>query len=135
MTFFVSHKRTLFWSRLSIIDPCSHTQLREKFQRQWAIRRLHDITRLTGWKTGNQIANGCEGAWRKAAAMGVAPPYEPESESDALRHGYTTRRIDERIQEVDEGQNKPVLQRSDRAHIAFGLLSIDEDFQKLSVED
>lgn len=67
--------------------------------------------------------------------MGVAPPYEPESECDALRHGYTTRRIDERIQEVDEGQNKPVLQRSDRAHVAFGLLSIDEDFQKLSVED
>lgn len=67
--------------------------------------------------------------------MGVAPQYEPESESDALRHGYTTRRIDERIQEVYEGQNLSVLQRSDRAHIAFGLLSIDEDFRDLSMGD
>lgn len=110
-------------------------QFKDKLQRQWAIRRLHDITRLTGWKTGNQIANGCEGAWRKAAAMGHAPPYEPESESDALRHGYTTRRIDERIQEIDEGQSKPVLERADRAHIAFGLLSVDEDFERLKVGD
>lgn len=110
-------------------------QFKDKLQRHWAIRRLHDITRLTGWKTGTQIANGCEGAWRKAAAMGHGPPYEPESESDALRYGYTTRRIDERIQEIDEGQSKPVLERADRAHIAFGLLSVDEDFERLKVED
>ncbi|CAN8102184.1 unnamed protein product [Discula destructiva] len=110
-------------------------QFKDRLQRQWAVRRLHDITRLTGWKTGDQIASGCEGAWRKAAAMGHAPPYEPESESDALRHGYTTRRIDERIQEIDEGQSKPVLQRADRAHIAFGLLSVDEDFERLKVGD
>ncbi|KAK7734941.1 hypothetical protein SLS53_007718 [Cytospora paraplurivora] len=110
-------------------------QFRDKLQRQWTIRRLHDITRLTGWQTGDQIANGCEGAWRKASAMGFAPPYEPESESDALRQGWTTRRLDERIQEVDEGQNKPVLQRSDRAHVAFGLLSVEDDMERLTLED
>lgn len=111
------------------------TQFRDKLQRQWAIRRLHDITRLTGWQTGDQIDNGCEGAWRKASAMGFAPPYEPESESDALRQGWTTRRLDERIQEVDGGQNKPVLQRSDRAHVAFGLLSVEDDMERLTLED
>ncbi|KAJ4390041.1 hypothetical protein N0V93_007514 [Gnomoniopsis smithogilvyi] len=110
-------------------------QFKDKLQRHWAIRRLHDITRLTGWKTGTQTANGCEAAWRKAAAMGHAPPYEPEPESDALRHGYTTRRIDERIQEIHEGQSKPGLERADRAHIAFGLLSVDEDFERLKVGD
>lgn len=67
--------------------------------------------------------------------MGHAPPYEPESESDALGHGYTTRRIDERIQEIDEGQSRPGLKKADRAHIAFGLLSVDEDFERLNVED
>lgn len=67
--------------------------------------------------------------------MKVAPPYEPESEADALRHGYTTRRIDERIQEVDEGHNERVLKRKDRAHVAFGLLSVDEDFERLTLED
>ncbi|ROV91661.1 hypothetical protein VMCG_09226 [Cytospora schulzeri] len=110
-------------------------QFRDKLQRQWTIRRLHDITRLTGWQTGDQIANGCEGAWRKAAAMGVAPPYEPESESDALRQGWTTRRLDKRIHEVDEGQNEPLLQRSDRAHVAFGLLSVEDDMERLTLEE
>ncbi|KAG6366397.1 hypothetical protein INS49_000574 [Diaporthe citri] len=86
-------------------------------------------------QTGDQIASGCEGAWRKAAAMGVAPVYEPESESDALRQGWTTRRLDERIQEVDEGHNRPVLQRSDRAHVAFGLLSVEDDMERLTLED
>ncbi|KAK7738819.1 hypothetical protein SLS63_002156 [Diaporthe eres] len=110
-------------------------QYRGKLQRQWAIRLLHQITRHTGWQTGDQIASGCEGAWRKAAAMGVAPVYEPESESDALRQGWTTRRLDERIQEVDEGHNRPVLQRSDRAHVAFGLLSVEDDMERLTLED
>ncbi|KAI3402129.1 hypothetical protein diail_58 [Diaporthe ilicicola] len=110
-------------------------QYRGKLQRQWAIRLLHQITRHTGWQTGDQIASGCEGAWRKAAAMGVAPVYEPEPESDALRQGWTTRRLDERIQEVDEGHNKPVLQRSDRAHVAFGLLSVEDDMERLTLED
>lgn len=144
------------------------SQFRDKLQRKWAIRRLHDITRLTGWKTSDQIASGCEAAWRKAAEMGVAPEYEPES-SDfasfstsssssssmsaaaararaAAHHnlsngngGYTTaatsRRIDSRIQEIDEGQSGSVLQRSDRAYVAFGLLSIDADLEKLSLED
>ncbi|KKY34136.1 putative c6 finger domain-containing protein [Diaporthe ampelina] len=110
-------------------------QYRGKLQRQWAIRLLHQITRHTGWQTGDQIASGCEGAWRKAAAMGVAPVYEPESESDALRQGWTTRRLDERIHEVDEGHNRPVLQRSDRAHVAFGLLSVEDDMERLTLED
>lgn len=67
--------------------------------------------------------------------MGVAPPYEPEPEADALRHGYTTRRIDERIQEIGEGQSRPILKRTDRAHVAFGLLSVDEDLDRLRLED
>lgn len=67
--------------------------------------------------------------------MGVAPPYEPESESDALRRGWTTRRLDKRIHEVDEGQNAPLLQRSDRAHVAFGLLSVEDDMERLTLED
>lgn len=116
-------------------NPLPQMQYRGKLQRQWAIRLLHQITRHTGWQTGDQIASGCEGAWRKAAAMGVAPPYEPESESDALRQGWTTRRLDERIQEVDEGHNRPVLQRSDRAHVAFGLLSVEDDMERLTLED
>lgn len=67
--------------------------------------------------------------------MGVAPPYEPELESDAIRQGWTTRRLDERIHEVDEGQNRPVLQRPDRAHVAFGLLSVEDDMERLALED
>lgn len=122
-----------FWAFIK--TDLSLSQFRDKLQRQWAIRRLHDITRLTGWKTSDQIASGCEAAWRKAAEMGVAPEYEPESEAAALLHGYTTRRIDDRIHSIDEGHSGSVLQRSDRAYVAFGLLSIDADLEKLRLED
>lgn len=50
-------------------------------EREWAVRKLKDIARLTGWKIAGVIAGGCEGAWIKAAEMGKGPPYKrPDGE-------------------------------------------------------
>lgn len=50
-------------------------------ERQWAVRKLRDIARLTGWRTAAIIASGCEGAWIKAAENGKGPPYtRPDGE-------------------------------------------------------
>jgi hypothetical protein len=51
-------------------------QYQEPRQREWLITRLADIDRRTGWASAGIIAQGCETAWEKAAAMGRGPPYK-----------------------------------------------------------
>ncbi|KAL4979967.1 hypothetical protein BDW66DRAFT_147877 [Aspergillus desertorum] len=46
-------------------------------QRGWIVGVLRDISRCTGWKSADAIANGCQRSWRNAAAQGRGPPYEP----------------------------------------------------------
>ncbi|KAH5089444.1 hypothetical protein HBH72_229680 [Parastagonospora nodorum] len=45
-------------------------------QREWLITRLVDVDRRTGWASAGIIAQGCETAWDRAAAMGRGPPYK-----------------------------------------------------------
>lgn len=55
-------------------------------EREWTVKKLRDITRLTGWRTAAIAASGCEGAWIKAAENGKGAPYKrPEGER---RHGH-----------------------------------------------
>ncbi|KAL5047214.1 hypothetical protein BDW71DRAFT_180509 [Aspergillus fruticulosus] len=47
-------------------------------QRNWTVGVLRDISRYTGWKSADAVANGCQRSWRNAAAQGRGPPYEQE---------------------------------------------------------
>lgn len=51
-------------------------QYTDSTQRGWTIAKLRDVSRLTGWKTSDAIAGGCEKAWVVAAKHGRGPPYE-----------------------------------------------------------
>jgi hypothetical protein len=51
-------------------------QYQDPKQRAWLITRLLDIDRRTGWASAGTIAQGCETAWEKTAAMGRGPPYQ-----------------------------------------------------------
>ncbi|KAI0020549.1 hypothetical protein F4780DRAFT_364080 [Xylariomycetidae sp. FL0641] len=120
-------------------------------QRHWLVRRLLDIARLTGWQSATQIAQGCESAWSKAAQFGRGPPYQrPADVSPAPtttvpnphHHGFpadSTRRIDRRIREVDSSEleegGKIVLAKGEKAHYAMGLLSVEQDLERLDLDD
>lgn len=104
------------------------------------IQRLHDVTRLTGWQTAKQIADGCESTWTRAAKMGRGPPYV-RSPDMRLADGSTSdssHRLHRRIQKVKQHNGEEmrvVIARTDRAHYALGLLGVDDDFEKLELKD
>lgn len=66
----------IFFAGVQYMDPA---------QRGWTIAKLRDISRLTGWKTSEAIASGCEKAWTVAARQGRGPPYDRTAEVDETR--------------------------------------------------
>jgi hypothetical protein len=60
-------------------------QYMDTTQRAWTISKLRDISRLTGWKSADAIAGGCESAWIAAAAQGRGPPYQRSFETERAR--------------------------------------------------
>ncbi|KAH6659703.1 hypothetical protein BKA67DRAFT_25187 [Truncatella angustata] len=109
-------------------------------QRQWLIRHLHDITRLTGWESARQIADGCESAWTRAAASGRGAPYTRSVDHDAIMTAHlrrpslwgNPRRIDQRILEIED--EKWVLDKEDKTHYALGIIGVQEDLEKLDLD-
>lgn len=103
------------------------------------VRRLHEISRLTGWESARQIAEGCESAWTKAASFGRGPSYVRPAGigvgGEAPSIWSRPRRIDRRIQEVENDETKIVLAKGERAHYALGLLGVERDLDKLNFED
>lgn len=98
---------------------------------------MHDVSRLTGWRSANQIATGCESAWIKGAQMGRGPYYERRVDLEASLPPMW-RRLDRRIREVEEqsdGDRRIVLAREDRAYYAVGLLGVEEDMKVLILND
>jgi hypothetical protein len=57
----------------------------DSVQRKWTISKLRDISRLTGWKSAEAIAGGCEKAWIVAAKQGRGPPYQRSFETERER--------------------------------------------------
>ncbi|KAL2021962.1 hypothetical protein VTK56DRAFT_6381 [Thermocarpiscus australiensis] len=114
-------------------------QYQDLQQRHWTIRRLRDIARLTGWQSARQIADGCESAWDKAAQLGRGPPYHSPPERGPLFPDSAwnrPRRLDRRIQEeLEAGEHRLVLAKSEQAHYALGLLSVEQDLDKLEIDD
>lgn len=113
-------------------------QFRDLAQRHWTIRRLREVTRLTGWQTARQIADGCETAWSKAAEAGRGPPYHSPPELGPLFPESVwnrPRQIERRIRGFDAAETRLVLAKSEQAHFALGLLSVERDLDRLDVED
>lgn len=71
----------VFFAAVQYVDPV---------QRCWTIAKLRDVARLTGWKTSDAIAGGCEKAWIVAAKQGRGPPYERSFESDRDRERHVS---------------------------------------------
>lgn len=71
----------IFFAAVQYVDPA---------QRGWTIAKLRDVSRLTGWKTSDAIAAGCEKAWIVAAKHGKGPPYERSFESDRDRERHVS---------------------------------------------
>ncbi|KAH6663471.1 hypothetical protein B0J14DRAFT_661984 [Halenospora varia] len=124
-------------------------------QRAWTITRLRDIARLTGWQTALAIATGCETFWVKAAELGKGPPYTRTREEritpDIWNSGKRVHRIewDNRGKEggreigggMGEGnggmgrEGRLVVSGSDRVHYALGVLGLEEDFERLDLDN
>ncbi|KAK4678072.1 hypothetical protein QC764_304320 [Podospora pseudoanserina] len=109
-------------------------------QRHFTIRRLRDIARLTGWQSARQIADGCESGWNKAASLGRGPPYHSPPELGPLfpdNIWNRPRRIDRRIREIEASEEAPdgklVLAKTEQAHYALGLLSVERDLDELVI--
>lgn len=105
-------------------------QYREPMQRAWTVHKLREICRLTGWHTADVIANGCESCWTKAAEAGRGPPYVRTRPVEGGVHKTGKRR--------EYAANDKVIivpDKNQRIHWALGLLGVDDDFKKLSLDD
>ncbi|KAJ5210968.1 hypothetical protein N7472_001107 [Penicillium cf. griseofulvum] len=109
----------IFFAAVQFIDPT---------QRAWTISKLRDISRLTGWKTADAIAGGCEKAWVVAAKQGRGPPYQRSFENDRTREEQE-RKTEAVLKEVED--RRFVTVKLDRAHWAMGIL--EEDIANLEV--
>jgi hypothetical protein len=115
-------------------------QYQDEAQRHWVVKRMLDITRLTGWQSARQIAEGCEASWTKSGDIGLGPKYVrrwamPPAPAETVWNNV--RRIDRKIHEVDDRseEKRIVLARSERAHYALGLLGIEDDIEFLELKD
>ncbi|KAJ5666459.1 uncharacterized protein N7477_008907 [Penicillium maclennaniae] len=102
----------------------------DHMQRGWTIAKLRDISRLTGWKTSDAIAGGCEKAWIVAAKNGRGPPYEKSFEPDRERHEQD---VLSRAEVAQSSDRRFTVTGPDRAYLAMGLLSLEGDMQNLEL--
>ncbi|PYH96016.1 C6 finger domain protein [Aspergillus ellipticus CBS 707.79] len=113
----------------------SAVQYTDSAQRDWVVTKLRELSRLSGWKTSDSIANSCENAWRISAMQGRGPPYErkdhteyrsasklPSSEAEIPPAGSSERRFITYVK-------RPA------ASWAMGLLSLEDDVLNLEIED
>ncbi|KAF6841986.1 C6 finger domain-containing protein [Colletotrichum plurivorum] len=113
-------------------------QYQDNAQRQWIVRRMHDVARLTGWQSARQIAEGCESGWKKAAAMGRGPPYvrDPNLHTVIPPSVWTNpRRIGARLEQLDGDDTMLVVAKSERAFYALGLISVEQELERLVIKD
>jgi hypothetical protein len=105
-------------------------------QRAWTVNRLRDIARLTGWQTALAIATGCETSWVKVGELSRGPLYTRTSEERVVPDiWHSARRIDRALDGKTNSERQLVIERSDRVHYALGLLSVEEDFESLDLDN
>ena len=125
-------------------------QYQDAAQRGWTISKLNDISKKTGWQTSASIAAACEVAWQSMGKAGRGPPYEPtmdrNNEDPRIRAVFEQRKASapshaptvpkEGAQETNfYSHDRESIDRnaSSRVHWALGLLSVEEDIAKLTL--
>lgn len=127
-------------------------QYQDISQRGWTIAKLYDIARMTGWQTSASIAAACETAWERMGQAGKGPPYTrslDQSNEDARVNGIYRRiyptgvdgpsntldaTAEHESQFVSHDRSMIGKHGSTRVHWAMGLLSVEEDIKKLSID-
>lgn len=127
-------------------------QYQDISQRGWTIAKLHDIARMTGWQTSASIAAACETAWERMGQAGKGPPYTrslDKSNEDARVNGIYRRMYptgadgpsgaldptaEHESQFVSHDRSMIGKHGSTRVHWAMGLLSVEEDIKKLTID-
>ncbi|KAF7163140.1 hypothetical protein CNMCM5623_008210 [Aspergillus felis] len=109
-------------------------------QRGWTISKLRDVSRLTGWKSSEAIAIGCENAWIVAARQGRGPPYERTQENILRKRPDAGPSPDEGVHEnrragVNIERRFVTISKSMHVHWAMGLLSLEDDVLNLETDD
>ncbi|KAH8424638.1 putative C6 finger domain protein [Aspergillus melleus] len=106
-------------------------QYMEAAHRQWIVTTLHKVSRLTGWKSSDAVANGCEHAWTMAAKQGRGPPYQRRDQSS-----YEPSPIWTHEQANDNPERRFVtLPEPVRSNWAMGILSLEDDLLNLEIAD
>ncbi|EXJ81059.1 hypothetical protein A1O3_07347 [Capronia epimyces CBS 606.96] len=123
-------------------------------QRGWTISKLQDVATRCGWRTSDAIAAACETAWEKMGQAGKAPPYDRTlnvhdkdarvsgartTSSPAAAQGEGRYRSEAEAEHESEfvHHDRSLIDRSgsSRVHWALGLLSVEEDITKLTLQD
>jgi hypothetical protein len=72
----------------------------------------------------------------KTGELGRGPPYTRTSEERVVPDIWSSsRRIDRALEGKTNNERQLVIGRSDRAHYALGLLSVEEDFENLDLDN
>lgn len=71
----------------------------------------------------------------KTGELGKGPPYTRTREERVVPDIWSSsRRIDRAFDGKTSEERRLVFDRSDRVHYAMGILSLDEDFEKLDID-
>lgn len=107
-------------------------------QRHETVARIFSIAKRTGWGSAELIANGCETAWVKAAAMGRGPPYQRiarPSHSDDPRLNGAWEKVDPNgMGEVKDERDRRLVKVSENARLnwAIGVMGVEDDVGSLA---
>lgn len=99
-------------------------------QRIWVATKLRDVSRLTGWKSSDAMAQGCEHFWRIAAKSGRGPPYDaPHSRTPGQPRGYSSQ----------TNQNREMrfvaFEQARSPNWAKGVVNLEDDLVNLDIVD
>ncbi|KAJ5081786.1 Protein of unknown function DUF3468 [Penicillium alfredii] len=103
-------------------------QYTDATQRGWTIAKLREISRLTGWKSSDAVAGGCERAWVTAAEHGRGPPYQRSFEMD--RHSEY---LERKAGMSNNDLRFVTINASDHVQYGFGILSLEDDLSVLEL--
>ena len=125
-------------------------QFQDAGQRGWTISKLRDIAQKCGWQTAAAIAAACEVSWEKMGEAGKGPPYKPtmdRNNSDLRvrrknKMSYGSTKEEEKEQDDKDSnfglprydRNAIHTNQSTRVHWALGLLSVEQDIEKLNLD-
>ena len=117
----------IFFAAVQYTDPA---------QRNWSVISLRTVSRLTGWKSSDAIARGCERSWFVAAKQGRGPPYEPSETRQSSADPSLQQRSDGQFQPDYNNERRFVtVSRSTGSHWAMGILSLEDDILNLEIND